>query len=361
MKNKFFGFVDKHPIWVILAFLTFAVVAASGAQKLVFKSDYRVFFGPDNPQLVAYESMQKIYTKNDNVSFVVVPPTDTVFTAEHLAGLKKLTKESWQVPYSTRVDSVTNFQYSFAEEDDMIVEDLIMDTSTLSANDLAKIKSIALNEPLLVNKIVSEQGDVSVVNVTVRLPGIDPISEVPEVAASVRAIKAQYLAENPGSQVYLSGMVMMNTAFTESSMNDSATLIPLMFLVVIIIIGVMLRTISGTVATVLIIIMSIASTMGLAGWLGFYLSGPSASAPTMILTLAVADCIHILTSMFYEMRHGADKRTAIAKSLKVNLQPIFLTSITTAIGFLSMNFSDSPPFRDLGNLVAMGVMLAFVF
>jgi len=65
--------------------------------------------------------------------------------------------------------------------------------------------------------------------------------------------------------------------------------------------------------------------------------------------------------MFYEMRQGADKRTAIARSIKINLQPIFLTSVTTAIGFLSMNFSDSPPFRDLGNLVAIGVMLAFVF
>ena len=81
----------------------------------------------------------------------------------------------------------------------------------------------------------------------------------------------------------------------------------------------------------------------------------------MILTLAVADCIHILTSMFYEMRQGADKRTAIARSIKINFQPILLTSVTTAIGFLSMNFSDSPPFRDLGNLVAMGVMLAFFF
>ncbi|MFB9887277.1 efflux RND transporter permease subunit [Balneatrix alpica] len=81
----------------------------------------------------------------------------------------------------------------------------------------------------------------------------------------------------------------------------------------------------------------------------------------MILTLAVADCIHILATMFHEMRQGVEKRLAIIDSLKVNLQPIFLTSATTAVGFLSMNFSDSPPFRDLGNMVAIGVMLAFVF
>lgn len=361
MVDKFYSFVSKYPIWVILACITLVVFAGAGAQKLVFKNDYRVFFGKENPQLTTFESMQKIYSKTDNVAFIVVPKDGNVFTSEHLAALKSLTKASWQVPFSNRVDSVTNFQYTYAEEDDMIVEDLVMSTNNLSAEDLERIKQIAIAEPLLVNKVISKTGHVSVVNVTVQLPGIEPLTETPQIAQSVREIKEKFLAQYPETDVYLSGMIMMNTSFAESSLNDSATLIPLMFLVVIIAIGLLLRTITGTIATVLIIIMSIVTTMGLAGWLGFYLTGPSASAPTMILTLAVADCIHILTTMFYEMRQGADKKSAIAKSIKINFQPIFLTSITTAIGFLSMNFSDSPPFRDLGNLVAMGVMLAFVF
>ncbi len=361
MKDKLFGFVGKHPIWVILVSLSFAFFAASGAQNLVFKSDYRVFFGDDNPQLVAYESMQKVYSKSDNVSFVIAPKNGNVFTAKHLQTIKDLSKESWQVPYSTRVNSVTNFQYTYAEEDDMIVEDLVMNPQRLTAADLSRIKNIAINEPLLVNKIVSPQGHVSVVNVSVQFPGIDPNAEIAEVSSFVKQMEADFLKANPDVDIYLSGMVMMNNAFTEVAMGDSATLVPLMFLIVIVFIGLLLRTISGTFATVLVIIMSIATTMGLAGWLGYFLTGPSSSAPTMILTLAVADCIHILSTVFYEMRHGASKKSAIAKSLRLNFQPIFLTSITTAIGFLSMNFSDSPPFRDLGNLVAMGVMLAFLF
>ncbi len=361
MRDKIFQMTARHPVWVILVCLTFAFLAAAGAQKLVFKSDYRVFFGDSNPQLMAYESMQKIYNKSDDVAFIVVPKDGDVFTAEHLGALKKLTKQSWQTPYSTRVDSLTNFQNTYAEADDMIVEDLVMDATRLTSADLANIKRVALNEPFLVDKIVSSTGHVSVVSVAVKLPGRDPTAEIPEVVAHVRDLKAQFLSENPGTEVYLSGMVMMNNAFSESAMTDGSTLVPLMFLTVIVIIGLLLRTITGTFATVLIVIMSIVTAMGLAGWMGFFLTGPSASAPTIILTLAVADCIHILTSMFYEMRHGADKRTAIAKSLKVNLQPIFLTSITTAIGFLSMNFSEIPPYRDLGNIVAMGGMFAFVF
>jgi predicted RND superfamily exporter protein len=361
MRDKLYGFIGKHPFWIILVCITLAAIAGMGAGKLEFKNDYRVFFSEENPQLTAFESMQKVYSKSDNVSFIVAPKDGYVFTAEHLSALKVLTKASWQVPYSTRVDSITNFQYSYAEEDDMIVEDLVMSTKNLTPEKLDKIKKVAISEPLLVDKIISKTAHVSVVNVTVQLPGHNPLAETPEVAASVRAIQAKFLAEHPEVDVYLSGMIMMNTSFGESSLSDSATLIPLMFLVVIVTIGLLLRTVTGTISTVLIIIMSIVTTMGLAGWLGFYLTGPSSSAPTMIMTLAVADCIHILTSMFYEMRQGADKRTAIARSLHINFQPIFLTSVTTAIGFLSMNFSDSPPFRDLGNLVAIGVMFAFVF
>jgi len=361
MIEKLYSFVGKNPFWVILVCITLTILAGIGAQKLEFKNDYRVFFSEENPQLTAFESMQKVYNKSDNVSFVVVPKDGNVFTVEHLSALKALTKASWQVPYSTRVDSVTNFQYSYAEEDDMIVEDLVMSTKNLTADKLEQIKKIAISEPLLINKIISKGGHASVVNVTVQFPGVNPMAETPEVAASVRAIQSKFLANYPELEIYLSGMAMMNASFGESSINDFSTLVPLMFLVVIVTIGLLLRTITGTISTVLIIVMSIGTTMGLAGWLGFYMTGPSSSAPTMIMTLAVADCIHILTSVFYEMRQGADKRTAIARSIKINFQPIFLTSITTAIGFLSMNFSDSPPFRDLGNLVAIGVMFAFVF
>ncbi|MEH6826093.1 MAG: MMPL family transporter [Motiliproteus sp.] len=361
MRERLFRWVIAHPVWVILLSLSLVVGASMGAKNLVFKGDYRVFFSDENPQLTAYESMQKIYSKSDNVSFVIAPADGKVFVPSQLESIRKLTEDAWQIPYSTRVDSISNYQYTFAEGDDLIVEDLVTEGAPLEAVDLARIQRVALGEPQLVNKLVSPEGHVAVINVTIQLPGMDPVTEGPEVATKVRALKVQFETENPGAQVHLSGMVMMNVAFTESSMADNATLVPLMFLVVILTIGALLRTITGTVSTLVIIIVSITATLGLAGWSGLYLTGPSASAPTMILTLAVADCIHILTTMFYEMRQGVAKRQALLDSLKLNFQPILLTSVTTAIGFLSMNFSDSPPFHDLGNMVATGVMLAFIF
>ncbi|MHC4736397.1 MAG: efflux RND transporter permease subunit, partial [Planctomycetota bacterium] len=101
--------------------------------------------------------------------------------------------------------------------------------------------------------------------------------------------------------------------------------------------------------------------LGMEGWLGILITAASVNAPILILTLAIADSVHILATMFQQMREGKSKHEAIAESLRINLQAVFLTSITTAIGFLSMNLSDVPPFRDLGNVVAIGVMAAFFY
>ena len=57
---------------------------------------------------------------------------------------------------------------------------------------------------------------------------------------------------------------------------------------------------------------------------------------------------------------GELKRKAIAEAMRVNLQPVFLACLTTAFGFLSMNFSEVPPLRHLGTFVAFGVGAAFV-
>lgn len=80
----------------------------------------------------------------------------------------------------------------------------------------------------------------------------------------------------------------------------------------------------------------------------------------MILTVAIANCVHILASFRQGLVDGLDRTAAMTESLRINVQPVTLASITTTLGFLSMNFSDSPPFHDLGNFVAAGVMTSLV-
>ncbi len=393
--------------WPIL-FLTLLLVAlaASGGKHLAFTTNYRVFFSKDNPQLKAFDALENTYTKNDNVMFVLSPRDGNVFSRNTLAAVETLTRQAWQLPYSLRVDSLSNFQYTAADKDELIVRDLVENAERLSDPQLEEIRRIALKEPLLVQRLVSADGAVTAVNATIQLPGRDEASEVPEVVAAARSMAEKLRQAYPGIEVRLNGMVMMNNAFSEASKGDMASLVPISFLFMLVFLAVLLRdfqrgvpvllgvavtlgAIGGaiamfglplpavlglvllgvaivlfafpaTIVTVIVIALSIVSAMGLGGYLGFPLTPPSASAPTIILTVAIANCVHILISFLHEMHTGRNKQEALIESLRLNLQPVFLTSLTTAIGFLSMRFSEVPPFQHLGTFVAMGVGVSFI-
>jgi len=347
--------------WAVIALtLLVTVVAASGLKNLGFASDYRVFFGKDNPQLAAFEQMQKVYTKDDNISFVIKAASGDVFTPQMLSAIRDLTNAAWKTPFSTRVDSLTNYQHSYAEADDLTVRDLVAKNIPLTPEAINDIRSVALSEPLLLNRMISPDGTTTNVNITFNLPQVD-LTEIPTVMAFVRNLAANFEAENPGTHVAITGMVALNSAFFEASMKDMGSLIPIMYGVLLLTIAVLMRSFTGTLSTMVVIGLSAITAMGVAGWLGIRLTPPSAVAPTVILTIAIADSIHILVSMFKSMRHGMTKKEAIVESIRVNFGPVFLTSLTTVIGFMSLNFSDSPPFGDLGNITAVGVAAAWAY
>jgi len=359
--ERYARWVVRRPWLVLAATVILAAAASAGAARLGFIDEYRVFFSKDNPQMLAFDELEATYTKNDNILIVVETPDQDAFSTKTLTVVEEITAEAWKIPFAIRVDSLTNFQHTYAEgEDELVVEDLVTDAAALSPQELAAAKDVALAEPLIVGRMTPPDADVVGINVTLQLPRLEQ-DETARAVAFVRELGARIEQENPGFKIRFTGMVMLNNAFQESAMNDMATLTPMMYLVIIIVMAVLLRSISGTISTLLVIGLSVLTALGLAGWAGLSLTPPSTASITMIMTLAVADSIHILVSMLHEMRNGRSKQDAIVESLRINTNPVFLTSATTIIGFLSMNFSEVPPLRDLGNIAAVGVAAAWLY
>ncbi len=358
--SRFGAWVVRRRMPVVVVCLALSAFAAYGLGFLTVNPDNRVFFDRDNPDRMALDALENTYSKDSNVMIVLAPKGGDVFTREVLSVIQELTEKAWQTPYTRRVDSLTNYQHSYAEGDDLIVGDLVEDAAALSDRDLARIRKIALGRPLLVGRIVSPDGAVTAVNVTVQLPGRS-LEEVPEVATFARGLADELRREHPGIDVYLTGIVMIDMAFAEASKADFAVLVPLMLALIVVIVGLFFRSFAATFATVLVILLSVVTALGAAGWAGVVLNSASAATPIIIMTLSVAGSVHILATYRQQLRLGHDREAAMAESLRVNLTPVTITSLTTAIGFLTLNFSESPPLRDVGNIVAAGVVAAYGF
>lgn len=355
----FATWVVNNRLKVIALSILLIIVPGTGLSKLYFDASYRVYFGEDNPQLADLEAIEAIYTENHNVLIVVAPKNGDVFTASTLQAIEELTDAAWQVPYSRRVDSITNFQYTYAEEDDLIVQDMAKNASTYTSDQLLAVKKAVLGEPALLRRLISESGHVTGVNITLSMPEDELTTATPAIAKDARKIAKELEQRYPDLKTYISGVVMLDNSFSESAINDFTHLVPISFVLMMGLISILVGGIAGTLVTMIIIIASVIAAMGTIGYIGFPLTAMSTSGPIIILTVAVANCVHVLVSFVYGLSKGESKTEAMEESLRINLQPVFLASATTAIGFTSMNFSDVPPFAHLGNIVCLGVLFSF--
>ncbi|OQK50313.1 exporter [Vibrio vulnificus] len=359
-RTSLLAFSTRFSFWTLIISLIAIVATAMGAKNLYFRGDYNIFFDGSNAQLQAFDEIQTTFAKTDNIALVLAPKSGDVFDQRTLTQIQEMTEQAWQVPYSSRVDSLANYQHTEAVDDEMLVEDLLYQSYPLTAERIAKVRAVAMSEPLLVNTLVSEKGDVAVINITMQMPGVDETAEVNEVVAYVEQMLSHYRAVYPDVTIYKAGIIAMNHSFAMAAQNDSATLVPTMLLVILVFLTLMLRSFLSVLATLVVIIGAIVATLGIVGWAGMFLHVASVNVPTLIMTLAVADCVHVIASMRHFMRQGMPKSQAIHRSVTLNFVPIIITSVTTAIGFLMMNMSDSPVLRDFGNLSALGVMIACV-
>ena len=347
--------------WVVVA-LAFLVMllTAGGARHLTVTSDYRTLFGDENPHLKAFDALENTYSAS-NVALIAIAPRDgSVFTRQSLDAIEKLTEVAWLVPHSSRVSSLTNYSHSEADGDDLIVEALVDGALSLSDDDLARVRNIALNAPDIVGHLVSSDGRVAGLTIHFVLPE-GPEAAWAEITGYLDDLLDEARSGDPRIEYYLTGNVVMNHAFAEATKDDLETLVPLVFLVILVSAALFLRSFFGTLIIAALIVFVIGTTIGLAGWLGTVFTPVSASIPIIVMTFSVAYSIHIILSTLTGLRSGMDRNEAIAEALRSNGWPVFLTTITTAIGFLSLNASESPPFHVLGNFVAFGALCTFAY
>ncbi len=358
-ENAVADWVVRHRWAMLLLPPLLVALLAGGVVNYHFTTTYRVFFDQADPQLQALDRIEAAYSQDDNVLLVLAPEQGDALSRRTLAAAEWLTEQAWQIPYSIRVDSVTNFQHTRAMGDDLDVRNLVEGADGMPDAELAEVRRIALSEPALLNRLLPPSADVLAVNVTVQMPRVDETKEVPQVMNHVQGLLEEFHRNYPDIAVKISGMVAMNHAFSQASLDDMSLLVPASFGLMFAILWFSVGSLSGLGAVLLVICMSIAVGLGVGGYVGFPLTPASVSSPTVILTVAIAASVHLLMTFYHQLQKTGSREQAVKESVRVNLQPVFITSLTTAIGFLSLNLSDVPPFRHLGNIVAFGVVASF--
>lgn len=359
MIDSYINFIFRFRWLVMLASIVVCVLLGFGAERLKFSSDYRDFFKPENPKLQAFEEMQQKYSKHNNAFIAIAPKEGTVFNSAILKALHEFTRRAWNLPHVSRVDSLTNFQYVKGVGDDLYVRDLVPDASQLDEPAVERIRSAAIQENELVGVLLSRDLSVSGINLSLTETASTDIGK-PEFVKALAQLIEEISRDYPGLSIYVSGSVMIDRAFDVEAEDDVNTLYPIMILVLMALTWFFMRSIAATAGTMICIVLAAVASLGSAGWLGIKITAISVTAPTIVMALSLAHCMHVVASTRESMRDSGDVREALRHSLHENFLPMFLTTLNTVIGFLAINFGDVPPLIDLGIIVSVGITVVYL-
>ena len=343
----------------VLALATLAlsifVAVGLGSTRMIATSES--LLSDNDPFKLEVEMAQEDFPPTTGVLFAF--EAEDIFALESLRAMEALTQRYAEVKSAIAVRSLLNQRLNDSDQETYGRDYLVPELAGLTDSDAAKIREIALNDDDIVKNSLSKAGDMALANIRYKNSEDDQATRL-EIARSVVALRDSLREEFPNVDIYVLGRLMFELDGINARTKDNQVLLPLVLIVGILLLWFCLRSLSFSITLMAMAALSFAATMGTYGWLDIAFNQISTLGPLVVIVIAIADGIHVLSIYAQGLHKGMVKMDAMRESLRVNIQPITLATVTTAIGFLSLNYSSSPGIYGFGNIIAIGVIWAYV-
>ena len=351
--NKQIRFAVDHPIWTVVATLLLAVGFAFPIQYLEQETDFKEFLDDDDPIIVLMDEAEARYGKSWGI-MVMLFNEDGIFNDVTLGKIEQMADTFEAIPGIKSVTTPLNSQTIVGSETSISVKKAAPGgVAPTTAEDMELFRTRVLEDENLVGGVISAGGQAALINIELEV-GADEYGLTPEIVAIVEAHRGD------GNEIFIYGDAYFDTVMAEEMEADTALLFPLAILVMVVLLFVSFMTIRGILLPIAVVLISVVVAMGAMVLLGFPMTTMSFIAPILLLAIGIADAIHVLNRYNEEIAKGTAKREAIIATMEEMKGPVVMTSLTTAVGFLSLLTAFMVPQRQFGIVTAIGVLAAMV-
>lgn len=358
--KKYINFLQKFRWLIAIGVPVIVFALAFNLKYLQMDGSYRIWFGEESKILTDYDKFRSTFGNDDSL-VILFQDKEGIFNKKALQSVDNITQALWKMKYVARVDSITNYQYIHNnpdDADDIVVEDFIKNIKEASPEYLANRKKIAISDPLVVDGFISRDGTTTMISARLTPKVNDNSDKSMEIMELVNDILAPEI-KRTGYKYWLNGGPPLNHAFVTIGMSDMI-FIPIILIASMILLFLLFRRISGALIPIGVVTFTFLSVLAIQVLLGYKLNNFTINLPVFIVAIGIADAVHIYSIWLLHRKEGVENILAVKQSLKKNFLPIFLTSLTTTIGFATLTISEVIPVFTLGVATASGAVLAFI-
>ncbi len=341
--------IIKYRVFIIIGF---SILLAISVWKIpTMKANYQFddYFPQQDSTVTFYQNIEKEFGTAADFLLVAFENSPDVFDSSFLIKLDSFSNSLVRDSSVKRITGINNFQDVRKTPFGYIQKN----TLSLPSNNYSKVKNRFLKDPRTKKILVNKKG-------TAVCLVIQTKRNIPAKTANELIEKIVSSSEKIGlSKPKIGGQIYTETTYVKVLEKENIKLIPIFILVVSIVLLLLYRSVIASLVPTISVMAGLVLLYGYAAWIGRDINISTLMYPTVMAVVGMSDLIHLYTKYQDELLKGFKKKMAIANSLSELRNTLFLTSLTTIIGFLSISFSDIPHIHTFGFDAAIGVALAF--
>ncbi|WP_370980187.1 RND family transporter [Agaribacterium sp. ZY112] len=358
--ERFFYRISLRPKTYLITGLAFILLCASFFLQLRIDPRAESFLPDDSPALLYRNKVEKTFGLNDPMVIAIKSNhPNGVFNASTLALVEQLTDQLEAMPEldSERLVSLATQDAVYGNSEGMVVSPFFEHAPT-DKESIQAVRKRVMDFPLYVGSLVSR--DESMTLIVTELLNEDDAPAVYEQLLE--------LSENSSlkdfEQVYVAGDGAVSGYLVSYINADAARLVPISVIIITLLCIAAFRTLQGVVLPTLVIVASTTSAIGVMAAMGDPIYVITTSMPILLVGIAVADSIHILSEYYEQQKQHPNwsQQQLVVRALSRMWRPVLLTTLTSMIGFLGVYASSyMPPMQSFGLYSMLGLAVAGIF
>jgi predicted RND superfamily exporter protein len=282
-----------------------------------------------------------------------------VFNPQTLQLVQWLTDEVMKMPEVNRdrVVSLATEDNITGNEEGMLVE-AFFETPPTTQTEADKVRAAIMDFPLYLGSMVARDGSATLI-VTEMFDDEDGPKVYEELLELIKRAPI-----NSGEEIHLAGDGAVSGYLITYINADSARLVPISVVIITLLCILSFRTWRGVLIPTVIILSAVASAVGLMAAAGVPIYVITTSMPILLVGVAVADSIHVLSQYYEELAENPthDQRDLVIRTMMVMSRPVLITTLTSMVGFLGVAISSyMPPMQGYGLFSLIGLGVAGLF
>ena len=321
-------------------------------KDLRFDYDFEAFFPANDPETVFFEEHRKRFESDNDFIFVAVQHQPSVFDISFLQRVDRLADSLAKDTLVREVQCLTNMVEYIKTPASPIVSKRAYLTFD-QPKDFTKDSTRIFRKKELAGFFINQKADALML--VVKHQQFMSKAKCDLLKANIEKL----LKQNNLTNYKLAGRAIGMAYYIDKMQYETLLFIGLSFILVIGFLAVTFKSVWGVWVPLTIVALSMIWVIGFMVLVGQPINLILTVLPSIIFVVAMSDVIHLVSKYLDEIRSGKEKMNAIKTAYKEVGLATLMTSVTTAIGFITLLTVNMEPVKDFGTYTAIGVMLAF--